>query len=104
MFEEIFLKKYGDEKTPADLVMELFRMKIGPKERVKDFNQIFLTLCDKIPPTLRPAKEVTIDFYTKGLPTTIAMFVKRTKMTTLAEVFDETILIERDRNNLIGNI
>jgi len=24
MFEEIFLKKYGDDKTLADLVMELF--------------------------------------------------------------------------------
>lgn len=36
-FEEFFLKKYGDDKTPADLVMELSRMKIGTKERVKDF-------------------------------------------------------------------
>jgi len=104
MFEEIFLKKYGDDKTPADLVMELSRMKIEPKERVKDFNQRFLTLRDKIPPILRPAEEVTIEFYTKGLLITIAMFVKRSKLATVDELFDESILIEKDRNSLIGNI
>jgi len=103
-FEEVFLKKYGDDKTPTDFVIELSQMKIGPKERVKDFNQIFLTLRDKIPPTLRPAKEVTIKFYTKGLPVTIAMFVKRTKLATLAKVFDETILVEKYINSLISNI
>lgn len=104
MFEEVFLKKYGDDKTPADLVMDLSHMKIGPNEKIKDFNQRFLTLRDKIPATLRPAEEVTIQFYTKTLPATIAMFMKRAKLTTPAEVFDETILIEKDRNSLIGNL
>lgn len=32
------------------------------------------------------------------------MFFKRTKLTTLAKFFDETILIEKDRNILITNI
>jgi len=104
MFEEVFLKKYGDDKTPVDLVMDLSHMRLGPKERIKDFNQRFLTLRDKIPMALRPAEEVTIQFCTKALPPTIAMFVKRAKLATLAEVFDETILIEKDRNSLIGNI
>ena len=103
MFEQVFLKKYGDDKTPADLVMDLSRMRLGPKERIKDFNQRFLTLRDKIPATQRPAEEVTIQFYTKALPPTIAMFVKRAKLETLAEVFDETILIEKDRNSIVGN-
>ena len=68
MFEEVFLKKYGDDKTLNDLVMDLSHMKIGPKEKIKDFNQRFLTLRDKIPTALRPAEEVTIQFYTKVLP------------------------------------
>ena len=92
MFEEVFLKKYGDDKTPADLVMDLSHMKIRPKEKIKDFNQRFLTLRDKIPATLRPAEEVTIQFYTKALPSTIVIFMKRAKLTILAKVFDETIL------------
>jgi hypothetical protein len=37
-FETIFLEKFGDEKSPEVLVMELSSMKMNHKEKVKDFN------------------------------------------------------------------
>ena len=79
-------------------------MKISPKEKVKEFSQRFLTLRNKIPKNLGLAEEVTIEFYIKGLLVTIAMLLKRTKLTTLAGNFDEAILIEKDRNSLIQNL
>ena len=98
-FATPFLKIFGNEKSLEVLVIELSNMNMDNKERIKYFNQRFLILRDKIPTALRLAEEVTIQFYTKALPPTIAMFVKRAKLATLAEVFDETILIEKDRNN-----
>jgi hypothetical protein len=43
-FESCFLEKFGDNKPPEVLVMDLSSLKMNPKEKVKDFNQIFLTL------------------------------------------------------------
>ena len=86
------------------MVLELSQMSMVPKEWVKKFNQILLTLRNKILTDMRLVEEVTIEFYTKGLPVTIAMFLKRVKLTTLAVVFDETVLIEKKRNNLVANM
>jgi hypothetical protein len=43
-FESCFLEKFGDDKSPEVLVMELSSLKMNPKEKIKDFNQSFLTL------------------------------------------------------------
>jgi hypothetical protein len=43
-FESCFLEKFRDGKPPEVLVMDLSNLRMNPKEKVKDFNQIFLTL------------------------------------------------------------
>jgi hypothetical protein len=48
-FETCFLEKFGDDKSPEVLVMELSSLKMNPKEKVKYFNQRFLTLKNLIP-------------------------------------------------------
>ena len=40
--------KFGKDKTPSNLDLELSRMKMDPKEKVKDFNQRLLTLRNRI--------------------------------------------------------
>lgn len=90
-FQTIFLNKFGEDKTHAALFLELSRIKMNPKEKIKEFNQRFLTLRKKIPTTVRPIEEVTLKFYTSALPLSVAMFVKGEKLTTLEETFDEAI-------------
>jgi len=102
-FQTIFLNKFGDDKTPAVLVLELSRIKMDPKEKIKEFNQRFLTLRNKIPTTARPTEEVTLEFYTLALPLSVAMFVKREKLTTLEETFEEAILVEKEMTSLKTN-
>ena len=57
------------------LVLDLSRIKMDSKEKVKDFNQRFLSLNNKIPIKSRPMDGVVIEFYTSFLPQTMAMFV-----------------------------
>ena len=38
-------------------------------EKVKDFNEIFITLLNRIP--INPAEEVKIEYYTFALPPTL---------------------------------
>ena len=40
-FDLAFTNKFEDDKTPAVLVSELSRIRMEPKEKVKDFNQRF---------------------------------------------------------------
>ena len=47
-FNKAFLDKFGEDKTPALLSLELSRIKMEPKERIKYFNQRFITLKNKI--------------------------------------------------------
>ena len=95
-FEDIFLKKFGEDKTLATLVLELSKIKIHPKEKIKDFNQIFLTLMNKIPNDSIPIASVLIEFYITALPSSIVIFVKRASKITLNQIFGETLDVEKE--------
>ena len=41
VFIELFTQKFGDDKTPEDLAIDIFSMKTKGKERVKEYNQRF---------------------------------------------------------------
>jgi hypothetical protein len=75
-------------------MVELFMDTMNPKERVKDFNQIFTTILNKFQPTAKPNKELQIKVYSNALPASISMFVKRATKQTLAGNFEETKTIE----------
>jgi hypothetical protein len=95
-FESIFLEKFGDGKPPEVLVMDLSNLKMNTKEKVKDFNQRFLTLKNRIPTDSMPAESLVIAYYTKALHQSIAIWVKRSKKATLVEAFEEATQIEKD--------
>jgi hypothetical protein len=63
---------------------------MDPKEKVKDFNQIFLSLINKILDTSKLAEDVSIEFYTSYFLATMAMFLKREKKNTLELTFKDT--------------
>ena len=86
--------RFGDDKTSRTLLLELARLKIKENEKVKEFNQRFITLLNKIPDKL--PKAIQIEYYTATLPLTVAMFVKRKEIRTLEENFEEAIQIEKD--------
>ena len=58
---------------------------MNKNEKVKEFNQRFITLLNKIPD--KPPEAILIEYYTTALPLTVAMFVKRKEIRTLAEKF-----------------
>ena len=76
------------------MLLELARLKINENEKVKEFNQRFITLLNKI--LDKPPEAIQVEYYTVALPLTIAMFVKRKEMRTLEENFEEAIQIEKD--------
>ena len=78
-FQRAFLDKFGDDKTPVALVLELFYLKMDTKEMVKDFNIRFNTLFNRILATIRPIDEVLMEFYISALPLPTVMWVKRSK-------------------------
>ena len=93
-FENAFIIRFGDDKTSGILLLELSRLNINKNEKFKEFNQIFITLLNKIPDKL--LKEIQVEYYTVALPLTIAMFVKRKEIRTLEENFEEAIKVEKD--------
>jgi ribonuclease HI len=95
-FESIFLEKFGDGKPPEVLVMDLSNLRMNAKEKVKHFNQRFLTLKNRIPTDSMPAESLVIAYYTKALHQSIAIWVKRSKKATLVEAFEEATQIEKD--------
>jgi hypothetical protein len=102
--ETCFLEKFGDDKSPPFLVMELSRLKMNPKEKVKDFNQRFLTLTNKIPVDSMPTKSLIVAYYTKALHNNIAIWVKMSKNNTLLESFEEAIQINKYILSLKDNL
>ena len=54
-FETLFLERFGDDRTPEYLVMDLSSLIKKGKERVKYFNQRFSYLKNIIPTNVLPA-------------------------------------------------
>jgi hypothetical protein len=102
-FKSCFLEKFGDDKSPEVLVMELSSLNMNPKEKIKDFNQRFLTLNNRIPMDSMRAKNLIVAYYMKALHQNIAIFVKRSKKATLLEAFEEESQIEKDILSLKDN-
>ena len=74
-FENTFITQFCDDRTLGILFLEILRIKINTKEKVKDFNHRFISLLNRIPD--KPIEVVQNDFYNPSLPPPIAMFVKR---------------------------
>lgn len=73
-FETAFLSQSGDDRNLGVLVLQLSRMRFDKKDKVKDFNQIFINLLNHIPE--KPTESIQVEFYTTTLPPAITMFVK----------------------------
>ena len=84
-FSQAFLNKFGEDKTHSMLALELARIKMESKERIKDFNQCFLTLLNKIPVASQPPEDIIIENYALALPKYVGMFVKQAGKITLVE-------------------
>ena len=84
--------------------MELSSLKMNLKEKVKDFNQRFITLKNKIHVDLMPIESLIVAYYTKALHKNIAIWVKRSKKNTLFEYFEEASQIEKDILRLKYNL
>jgi hypothetical protein len=76
------------------LLLEISWLNINKNEKVKEFNQRFIILLNKIPNKLPEA--IQIEHYTGSLPLPVAMFVKRKEIITLEENFEEAIKVEKD--------
>jgi hypothetical protein len=67
-FQKDFLDKFVEETTTGALMDELFAATMTPKERVKYFNQRFMTILNKFQPTVKPTQELQIEVYANALP------------------------------------
>ena len=68
------MAEFSDEETPRILSSELLRIRINENEKVKDFNERFITLLNRIP--IKHVEAVQIEYYTSTLSPNISMFVK----------------------------
>jgi hypothetical protein len=93
-FEDLFINKFGDDKYSSILLVELSKIRMGPKERIKDFNKRFLKLLNKMSQTSKPGLDIPIDFYSSALQVSISMFVKRASKNTLNEAMQYALDVE----------
>jgi hypothetical protein len=84
--------------------MELSSLKMNPKEKVKYFNQRFLTLKNRIPTDSMPVENLIVAYYTKALHHNVEIWVKRSKKSTLLEAFKEASQIEKHILSLKDNL
>jgi hypothetical protein len=101
--ETIFLRKFGENKTPTTLVLELSGIKMDAKELVNDYNRCFLSLLRQILRASNPTEDVSIEFYTSSLHISMAIFVNNVEKSTLEEAFQEALKVEKNMMSLKGN-
>ena len=92
--EDAFMAQFSNEETPGILSLELSGIRMDDNEKIKDFNQRFITLLNRI--LINPIKAVQIDYYTSALPPNIAMFVKNQEKLTLVDNCAKAIKVEKD--------
>jgi hypothetical protein len=65
-----------EKEKQLSLHNELGAIIMDKRERVKDFNQIFLNVLIKFPHDVALAQSLAIEYYTTALTPSIGMFVK----------------------------
>ena len=60
------------------------RLNINENEKINEFNQIFITLLNKI--LDKPPEAIQVEYYIVALPLTVAMFVKRKEIRTWRKI------------------
>jgi hypothetical protein len=93
-FQKDFIDKFREETTIGALMVELFSLVMGLKEKFKDFNQRFTKVLNKFQEGTAPAPELQIEVYVNALPASISMFDKQAGINTLALNFEEAKKIE----------
>ena len=58
-FEKAFMAEFSNEESPKIFPLELLGIRMNEKEKVKDFNERFISLLNKIP--IKPAEAVRIE-------------------------------------------
>jgi len=94
-FHEVFLAKFGDDRTIASLINDISNLKANSDERIKDFNSRFNKLLNKIRVASKHIVDVQIEWYISSLPSNIAIFIDRANRDTLVKNMKETLSIER---------
>ena len=98
------MSEFCVEETLGILPLDLLGIRMNENQKVKDFNERFMSLLNGIP--IKPAETVQIEHYVFALPTNIAMFVKTQRKLTLVDNFVESIQVEKDyetMSNCLGN-
>lgn len=88
------MEEFSDEETPKILPLEISGIRMNENEKVKDFNERFISLLNKIP--IKHVEAVQIEYYVSTLPPNIAMFVKTQRKLTLVDNFAEAIHVEKE--------
>ena len=88
------MAEFSDEEKPRILSLDLLGKQMNENEKVKDFNEIFISLLNRIP--IKFVKAIQIEYYIFALPPNIVMFVKTQKKRTLVDNFVEAIQVEKD--------
>jgi hypothetical protein len=93
-FEEAFISEFSNEESTKIFPLELLGIRMNENEKVKDFNEIFISILNKIP--IKHAEAVQIEYYVFALLPNIAMFVKTQRKLTLVDNFAEANQVEKD--------
>ena len=88
------MAEFSVEETPGILPLDLLGIRMNENEKVKDFNERFMSHLNGIP--IKPTETVQIEHYASSLPPNIAMFVKTQRKLTLVDNFAEAIQVEKD--------
>lgn len=72
-FEQVFLAKFGDDRTVASLINSLSNIKMNSGENIKGFNSGFNRLLNKISNASKLVVDVQIEWYISSLPSNIAI-------------------------------
>jgi len=91
----MFPKNFANDNTPTTLLKELGSLKMEGKEKVKDFNQRFTHILNKLPVDTKPHDSITTNYYMSRLPTSIKQYVKWARRPTLLENCEESIVVEK---------
>jgi hypothetical protein len=84
------------------LLRELISINMETNEKIKYFNQHFMTILNKFPTYVESTEAFNIEYYTSLHPS-ISMFVKRANKTTLEEIFEEAKNVEKKMLTLASN-
>jgi len=95
-FSDVFMKHWGEHKSPDSYLVDFYALKREQNETLFAFNRRFHNIYHGMPLQIKPIEIVAMIYYVMGLHSKLALLLLERKYSSLSILFEDALEVEEN--------